>query len=175
MLSVSATHACVRMCARARTHTHTHTHTHTPRWASWRRSSARQLGSQLSSGPKVKLKSPRVRNFPLRGVAASCGFSRPPPATALTRVPHTGHVLSLTLCDSAWQLDQRVGGELEIARSGLAQSSCGLTVKVMVLGFHLAWCPRRLSMRPHEARQGAAPASAPHQGSWYNKSFHVDT
>ena len=164
MLSVSATHACAR--------SHTHTHTHTPRWASWRRSSARQPGSQLSWGPTVKLRSPRVRNFPLRGVAASCGFSL---ATALTRVPHTGHVLSLTLCDSAWQLDQRVGGELEIARSGLAQSSCGLTAKVMVLGFHLAWCPRRLSMRPHEARQGAAPAPAPHQGSWYNKSFHVDT
>ena len=66
-------------------------------------------------------------------MAASCGFSRPPPATTLTRVPRTGHVLSLAPCDSAWQLDQRVGGELEITPPGLAQSSCGLTAKVV-------WC-----------------------------------
>ena len=47
---------------RMRVHTRIHT-----RWASWRRSSGRQPGNQLSLGPKVKLRSPWVGNFPLRG------------------------------------------------------------------------------------------------------------
>ena len=60
-LSLTHTHT------HTQTHTHTHTHTHT-RWASWRRSSARQPGKQLSSGPKVKLRSPSLTgSFPLRG------------------------------------------------------------------------------------------------------------
>lgn len=61
-------------------HTGTHAHTNTW-WASWRRSSASQPGSQLSSGARVRLGSPPLAgNLPLRGECQ-------PPA-AFPTLPH---------------------------------------------------------------------------------------